>query len=53
MSAKIIDRGCVPEMKGTPITVHDVMDYAQQWWHRDRMAALFRLSSRDVQAALD
>ncbi len=53
MSAKIIDRGCVLGMEETPITVYDVMDYAQQWWHRDGMAALFRLSSRDIQAALD
>ena len=25
----------------------------RQGWHRDRIAALFRLSSRDIQAALD
>lgn len=29
------------------------LDYARQGWHRDRIAALFRLSSRDIQAALD
>jgi hypothetical protein len=29
------------------------MDYLKHGWHRDRIAALFRLSSRDVQAAID
>lgn len=53
MSAKIINRGRGPEIEGTRITVYDVWDYARQGWHRDRIAALFRLSSRDIQAALD
>ena len=53
MSAQIINRGRGPEIEGTRITVHDVLDYARQGWHRDRIAALFRLSSRDIQAALD
>ncbi len=51
--AKIIDRGRGPEIAGTRITVYDVMDYLKHGWHRDRIAALFRLSSRDVQAAID
>ena len=29
------------------------MDYLKHDWHRDRIAMLFRLSSRDVQAAID
>jgi uncharacterized protein (DUF433 family) len=49
----IIDRGRGPEITGTRITVYDVMDYWRHGWHRDRIAALFRLSSRDVQAAID
>lgn len=53
MSAKIINRGRGPEIEGSRITVYDVMDYAQHGWHRDRIAALFRLSSHDIQAALD
>lgn len=53
MSAKIINRGRGPEIEGTRITVYDVLDYVRQGWHRDRIAALFRLSSRDIQAALD
>jgi uncharacterized protein (DUF433 family) len=53
MSAKIINRGRGPEIEGIRITVYDILDYARQGWHRDRIAALFRLSSRDIQAALD
>jgi uncharacterized protein (DUF433 family) len=53
MSAKIINRGRGPEIEGTRITVYDVFGYARHGWHRDRIAALFRLSSRDIQAALD
>ena len=53
MEAKIINRGRGPEIEGTRITVYDVLDYTSRGWHRDRIAALFRLSSRDVQAALD
>ena len=51
--ATIIDRGRGPEIAGTRITVDDVMDYLKHGWHRDRIAALFRLASRDVQAAID
>jgi hypothetical protein len=29
------------------------LDYVRQGWHRDRIAALFLLSSRDIQAAVD
>jgi uncharacterized protein (DUF433 family) len=51
--AEIINRGRGPEIAGTRITVYDVMDYRKHGWHRDRIAALFRLSSDQVQAALD
>jgi uncharacterized protein (DUF433 family) len=53
MGAQIINRGRGPEIEGTRITVYDVLDYARQGWHRDHIAALFRLSSRDIQVALD
>jgi Protein of unknown function (DUF433) len=53
MGARIINRGRGPESEGTRITVYDVFEYVQQGWHRDRIAALLRLSSRDIQAALD
>ena len=51
--AKIINRGRGPEIAGTRITVYDVMDYYKDGWHRDQIAVLFRLSSRDIQAAID
>lgn len=53
MASKIVDRGRGPEIEGTRITVYDVLDYRKHGWHRDRIAALFRLSSSDIQAALD
>ncbi len=53
MVAQIINRGRGPEIAGTRITVFDVLDYRKHGWHRDRIAALFRLSSAQVQAALD
>jgi len=53
MSAEIIHRGRGPEIKGTRITVYDVMDYRKHGWHRDRIATFFRLSSGEIQAALD
>ncbi len=53
MAAEIINRGRGPEIKGTRITVYDVMDYRKHGWHRDRIAALFSLSSDQAQAALD
>jgi uncharacterized protein (DUF433 family) len=48
----IINRGRGPEISGTRITVYDVMDYYTAGWHRDEIAALFRLASRDVEAAI-
>jgi len=53
MVAQIINRGRGPEIAGTRITVYDVMDYRKHGWHRDRIAAQFRLSSDQVQAAFD
>jgi uncharacterized protein (DUF433 family) len=53
LESAIINRGRGPEIAGTRITVYDVMDYLKHGWPRDRIAALFRLSSRDVQAAID
>ena len=53
LESAIVDRGRGPEIAGTRITVFDVMDYLKHGWHRDRIAALFRLSSRDVQVAID
>ena len=52
VEGKIIDRGRGPEIAGTRITVYDVLDYHRDGWHRDRIASLFRISSRQVEAAL-
>ena len=53
MVAEIINRGRGPEIAGTRITVFDVLDYRKHNWHRDRIAAQFRLSSAHIQAAFD
>ena len=53
MVAQIVNRGRGPEIADTRITVFDVLDYRNQGWHRDRIAAQFRLSSAQIQAALD
>ena len=52
-NARIINRGRGPEIAGTRITIYDVMDYLSIGWHRDRIAGFFRLSSPDIQAAID
>jgi uncharacterized protein (DUF433 family) len=52
LEAKITDRGRGPEIAGTRITVYDVLDYHKHGWHRDRIASLFRISSRQVEAAI-
>lgn len=53
MEATIINRGRGPEIKGTRITVYRIIDCLKMGWHRDLIAAHFRLSSDQVQAAID
>jgi uncharacterized protein (DUF433 family) len=48
----IIDRGRGPEIAGTRITVYDILDYAEDGWHPAEIAAFFRISSREVNAAI-
>ncbi len=48
----IIDRGRGPEIAGTRITVYDIVDYFDEGWHPAAIATLFRISSREVDAAL-
>ena len=48
----IIDRGRGPEIAGTRITVYDIVDYLEEGWHPTAIAAFFRISSREVGAAL-
>ncbi len=52
MVSKIIDRGRGPEIKGTRITIYDVVDYWKEGWRYDQIAGLFRLPPDDIQAAI-
>lgn len=47
----IIERGRGPEIKGTRITVYDILDYILEGWHTTRIAAHFNISSRQVDVA--
>jgi uncharacterized protein (DUF433 family) len=52
--AKIINIGRGPQIAGSRITVYDVMDYLNDPdWNRESIALLFRLSSSQIQAAID
>jgi uncharacterized protein (DUF433 family) len=51
--AEIIDRGRGPEIKGSRITVYDVLDYALACWPAERIAAFFRLRTDQVEAAVE
>ncbi len=53
MHAAIINRGRGPEIEGTRITVYDIMDHLQADWPPTRIAAFLRVSTDQVQAALD
>jgi len=53
MHAAITDRGRGPQIAGTRITVYDIMDYLKMGWHHTAIAAWLRLSSYQVQAAID
>jgi uncharacterized protein (DUF433 family) len=52
MTPTIIDRGRGPEIAGTRITVYTILDYLQAGWHHTAIAALFRISSEEVRAAV-
>jgi uncharacterized protein (DUF433 family) len=49
----IHDRGRGPEIKGTRITVYDVLDYLLDAWHPHQIAAFLRISSPQVEAAIE
>ena len=51
--SRIVDRGDGPKIEGTRITVYTVLEYLLDGRSRDWIAAFFRLSSRQVQAAMD
>ncbi len=48
----IHDRGRGPEIRGTRITVYDVLDYLTAGWPVPRIAALFGLGEPEVEAAV-
>ncbi len=50
---RIVDRGDGPKIEGTRITVYTVLEYLRDGRTRDWIASFFRLSSMQVQAAMD
>lgn len=52
MKPEIIDRGRGPEIKGTRITVYDIIDYWRANWHHTAIASLLGLSSDQVLLAI-
>ena len=52
LEARIIDRGRGPEIAGTRITVFDVLDYLNAGWGPIEIALFFRISTRQVEAAV-
>jgi uncharacterized protein (DUF433 family) len=50
---RIVERGDGPKIDGTRITVYTILEYLRLGRSRDWMAAFFRLSSRQIQAAID
>ena len=50
--AKIIDIGRGPQIEGSRITVFDILDYLRADWHPAQIALLFRISTRQVDAAV-
>lgn len=52
-SARIIDRGRGPEIEGTRVTVHVVLEYLRAGRPRDWIATNLRLSLSQIQAAID
>ena len=53
VEAEIINRGRGPEIKGTRITVYDILDYALECWSPERIASLFTLRTCQVEAAIE
>jgi uncharacterized protein (DUF433 family) len=49
----IHDRGRGPEIRGTRITVYDVLDYYPQGWSVSMIAELFHVKEEQVRAAIE
>jgi uncharacterized protein (DUF433 family) len=52
-STEIIDRGRGPEIRGTRITVYDVLDYHTKGRPPEEIAAVLKLSVEQVRAAIN
>jgi uncharacterized protein (DUF433 family) len=50
---RVIDRGDGPKIEGTRITVYTVLEYLRAGRTRDWIATMFKLSSDQVQVAMD
>ena len=53
LAAEIHDRGRGPEIKGTRITVYDVLDYQRLGWRTDAIASHLRLTPAQVEKAFE
>jgi uncharacterized protein (DUF433 family) len=51
-ATEIHDRGRGPEIKGTRITVYNILDYALECWPLERIAGLFDLTTSQVETAI-
>src|SRR5262245_43188111 len=49
---RVVDRGDGPKIEGTRITVYTVLEYVRVGRTRDWIAAMLKLSSRQVEAAM-
>lgn len=50
---RVVDRGDGPKIEGTRITVYTIFEDIRNGYGREEMAALYGLSSRQIQAAID
>jgi uncharacterized protein (DUF433 family) len=49
----IVNRGRGPEIRGTRITVYDVMDYYNDGWQAPQISAVFQLPVDWIEAAIE
>jgi|ERR1017187_5911468 uncharacterized protein (DUF433 family) len=52
IESNTITVGNNPRIAGTRISVYAILEYLQKGWHRDEIAVLFGLGSRQVEAAI-
>jgi uncharacterized protein (DUF433 family) len=51
--AKIVEVGSTPRIEGSRINVFDVLDYYKLGWQPGDIASLFRLSTRQIEVAIE